>query len=633
MQNDKFEINKNESGKCNKNFFFTISIVGPRQSGKTTLLKSIVNHYTKIKNWDPSMTISILNPKGDMNFFFENISDILSIINCIKVSDLIISIIDGFFGLEMETFETLSIIKKSKFKRYVFILTHLDLFKTWKALKKAKKRIKDRILKEIDRKCKIFYFSGMRNENVYFTGEIKNLTRYLSKIKSQNKPTSGFQDIALISKIEFQKTLNRLIICFTGYIKKDQLFSKQHRNCFVPGLGRATILSVKKLTEKINLQEKSFRLEINSSTSKNLYSRDGRYSITKELYRVNKNKFVSRLCSFFSNVIFFKKLRDKKLLLTGLIDSTKIFNISSSSCEIIKIENLLNKLRNNNLVKKRKKFELTSQIILPMSSFSNFPIRTTDKHAISIEKCYVRLVGFSPAFKRYYDAYSFLFILFDKQKQKKLIIAKINKNKWEKTNLYSGRHYIISIGWKLILTKLYFCNQKNNDNFYILKNLKNNGFSFISFFTEFDQSKDLVIGIKNKRQIRNKFNQGTTFSCLFIGEVVFLSNIFKMYKRIKIKGVIFKKFKKTAFIKGMFPSDVEAIKFKNGIIKTSQGVIGIIKNVKQGNSCGVIRATFEKKIQNDTLVTCTTFVNIQADRISNEMFFHLIPDDHRDLLY
>jgi hypothetical protein len=50
-------------------------------------------------------------------------------------------------------------------------------------LKKAKKRIKDRLNKETDGNCKIFYFSGIREDNIYFLGEIKNLTRYLNRVK------------------------------------------------------------------------------------------------------------------------------------------------------------------------------------------------------------------------------------------------------------------------------------------------------------------------------------------------------------------------------------------------------------------------------------------------------------------
>jgi|Transcript_85722 hypothetical protein len=633
MKGNNFLTNKINSGSCDKRNFFIISIIGPRQAGKTTLLKSIVEHLTKIKSWNKSMTVSIFDPRGSMTVYFENISDILSIINCIKVSDLIISIIDGFFGLELETFETVAIIRKSNFKRYVFIVTHLDLFKTWKALKKAKKRIKDRILKETDKKCKIFYFSGMKNNSIYFSGEIKNFTRYLNKIRSNYKTISEFQDIVLISKVELQKTVNQLFICCTGYVKKNQIISKQQKNCFIPGLGKATVLNVKKLPGGFNFGGTSFN-SLTTSFNPDLFScSNKKYSKQTTKQKMKKKIWMFGFCSFISNIIFFKILNFKKLILPDLVDSMKIFTHGSSSHRMQDIENLIENLKIINILKKRKKFDLVNQITLPISKFSTTFGFINDRYEFNPEKCYFRLIGILTTFRRYHDAHSFLFILFEGEKKKRLIVAKIIKNKWEKTILCSGRQYLISIGWKLILTKLQFCNQKNNDNFYVLKNLKNNEFSYICFYTELDDHKDLVIGIKTKRQIRNRYNQGTSFSSLFVGEVIFLSTIFKMFKRIKIKGMIFKNFKKTSFIKGMFHSNVEAIKFKGGTVKTPQGVTGIIKNVKSNSSGGIIRATFEKKVQNETVVTFTTFTNIEVDKTTKEIYFDLIPDDQRDLLY
>ena len=80
---------------------FIISIGGPRQSGKTTLIKSLVYHYTKESKFTGSNIVSILNPTGELSILLENINDTLSSITCLKISDLIISTIDGFFGIEL----------------------------------------------------------------------------------------------------------------------------------------------------------------------------------------------------------------------------------------------------------------------------------------------------------------------------------------------------------------------------------------------------------------------------------------------------------------------------------------------------------------------------------------------------
>ena len=145
-----------------------ISFIGPRQSGKTTLIKSIVEHFTNIDKWPNSNLTSISSSNEEIVILAENISDAFSALNFLKFSDIIVSVVNGFFGLELETFETTTVIKNSNLNRFIFVLTHLDLFKTWKSLKKAKKRIKDRLVQEANGNCKIFYCSGLKNNNGYF---------------------------------------------------------------------------------------------------------------------------------------------------------------------------------------------------------------------------------------------------------------------------------------------------------------------------------------------------------------------------------------------------------------------------------------------------------------------------------
>ena len=186
-----------------------ISFIGPRQGGKTTLIKSIVEHFTNIDKWPNSDLTSISSSNEEIVILAENISDSFSALNFLKFSDIIVSVVNGFFGLELETFETTTIIKNSNLNRFIFVLTHLDLFKTWKSLKKAKKRIKDRLVQEANGNCKIFYCSGLKNNNGYFSGEIKNLTRYLNKIKTQMMTTQKIRDFTVITKIKFQRNRSR----------------------------------------------------------------------------------------------------------------------------------------------------------------------------------------------------------------------------------------------------------------------------------------------------------------------------------------------------------------------------------------------------------------------------------------
>ena len=105
-----------------------------------------------------------------------------------------------------------------------------------------------------------------------------------------------------------------------------------------------------------------------------------------------------------------------------------------------------------------------------------------------------------------------------------------------------------------------------------------------------------------------------------------------MFKKLKLKGSLVQKYKKTAFIKGMFNNSMEAIKYQGASIKTLNGIKGIIKNIKSNDSKGLFRAIFEKNIKNENFVSITTFLEVRIGKNFKEIFLHLFPCDYRDLL-
>ena len=61
----------------------------------------------------------------------------------------VLLLVDGSFGFEMETFEFLNILQVHGFPKVMGVLTHLDMFKSIKTLRKTKKRLKQRFWTEI----------------------------------------------------------------------------------------------------------------------------------------------------------------------------------------------------------------------------------------------------------------------------------------------------------------------------------------------------------------------------------------------------------------------------------------------------------------------------------------------------
>ena len=61
----------------------------------------------------------------------------------------VLLLVDASFGFEMETFEFLNILQAHGFPKVMGVLTHLDVFKNQKTLKKIKKALKQRFWTEV----------------------------------------------------------------------------------------------------------------------------------------------------------------------------------------------------------------------------------------------------------------------------------------------------------------------------------------------------------------------------------------------------------------------------------------------------------------------------------------------------
>ncbi|XP_051151391.1 ribosome biogenesis protein bms1 [Andrographis paniculata] len=161
---------------------FVVVVQGPPKVGKSLLIKCLVKHYTKHNLPEVRGPITIVSGKQRRLQFVECPNDINGMIDCAKFADLALLLIDGSYGLEMETFEFLNILQNHGFPRVMGVLTHLDKFKDAKKLKKTKQRLKHRFWTEIYDGAKLFYLSGLIHGK-YTKREVHNLARFISVMK------------------------------------------------------------------------------------------------------------------------------------------------------------------------------------------------------------------------------------------------------------------------------------------------------------------------------------------------------------------------------------------------------------------------------------------------------------------
>ena len=256
---------------------FVVVVQGPPSVGKTTLVRSLIRHYTKQTVNEIKGPITLTVGKKRRVQIIEVGQSLCDLIDAAKLADLVLLCVDGSYGFEMETFEFLNVLQVHGFPKVMGVLTHLDHFKEPKKLKKTKKVLKQRFWTEIYDGAKLFYISGMTHGR-YNQRDVVNLARFISVAKprplmfrSQHPYVIGdrFEDLTRPEMVHENEHIDREVAVF-GWLhgcnmKADQLVH-------VAGVGDMKVKEITQLPDPCPLPSQDKRARRLDDRSKLIYA-------------------------------------------------------------------------------------------------------------------------------------------------------------------------------------------------------------------------------------------------------------------------------------------------------------------------------------------------------------------------
>lgn len=196
--------------------------------------------------------------------------------------------------------------------------------------------------------------------------------------------------------------------------------------------------------------------------------------------------------------------------------------------------------------------------------------------------------------------------------------TRIKKHRWYSKILKTRDPVILSVGWRRFQTIPIFSKLEDNMKNRMLKYTPEHVSCMAHFWGPVTPQSTGILAIQDVATRQPGFRIAAT------GAVVETDKTTQIMKKLKLTGVPFKIYKKTAFIKDMFNSSLEVAKFEGAKIKTVSGIRGQIKK-SYAKPEGSFRATFEDKIQLSDIVFCRTWYKVDVPKFYTPVTSLLLP--------
>lgn len=239
--------------------------------------------------------------------------------------------------------------------------------------------------------------------------------------------------------------------------------------------------------------------------------------------------------------------------------------------------------------------------------------------------CRIRIEGIPSSFLTSFDPKMPLVLggLTPQETQFGLTRCRFKKHRWHKKILKCNDPLILSIGWRRFQSVPIYSTEDQNGRYRYLKYTPEHMHCVATFYGPQTPPNTGVLAIQRLSDNISGFRIAAT------GIVLELNASFPIVKKLKLVGTPSKIFKNTAFVSGMFNSDLEVNRFEGAKIKTVSGIRGQIKKAIREGQPGSFRATFEDKILLSDIVICRTWMPVEVKKYYNPVTNHLSSDGEK----
>ena len=233
--------------------------------------------------------------------------------------------------------------------------------------------------------------------------------------------------------------------------------------------------------------------------------------------------------------------------------------------------------------------------------------------------CRVRIDGVPASFLASFDPNMPLVIggLTPQETNLGLVRCRIKKHRWHRRILKCNDPLVFSVGWRRFQSIPVFSTEDQNGRHRYLKYTPDHMHCFATFYGPQIPPNTGILAIQRMSGSVAGFRIAVT------GVALELDASFNVVKKLKLVGTPTKIYRNTAFLTGMFNSDLEVNRFEGASIKTVSGIRGQVKKALREGQPGSFRATFEDKILMSDIVFCRTWMPVDIKKYYNPVTNHL----------